>query len=201
MAYIRLPLGVKIAVEYDWNNKLVVNVYHVTTTDPITTVHLVDIATAFRDTIIAGLLGFLADEISLVSITALNLNEPNGERIVLGVTPPSPGLYVGQSVSNNVASVASLKTALTGRSFQGRSYIPGVPEQEVAQNELSALIATGIITWFTSLEAALAIENTELVVASFQTLLLPRGEGVATPVDSVHVNLRVDTQRRRLPAV
>lgn len=201
MAYIRLPLGIKIAVEYDWNGKVVVNIYHVTTTDPITTVKLTDIAQAFKTTIIATLLGYLNQDISLTGITALNLNIPNGSRVQLAVSPPSPGQYTGYSVSNNVASVLSLKTALTGRSFQGRSYIPGIPEAEVIQNQLGTTIAVGIVTWLTSLEVALGVENADLVVASFQTLGVPRGEGIATPVENVYVNLRVDTQRRRLPKV
>lgn len=199
MAYIRLPLGIKVAVEYDWNGKAVVNVYHVTTSDPITTVKLADIATAFKNFVLTGLLNYISQEIALTGVTALNLDVANGERVSVPQTPPATGLYLQESVSNNVASVASLKTALTGRSFQGRSYIPGLPEAEVAQNQLSSLITAGIVSSFLSLDTLLAAENAELVVASFQSLGVPRAQGIATPVDVVFVNFRVDTQRRRLP--
>lgn len=200
MAFIRLPLGIKVAIEYDWNGKAVVNIYHVTTSDPITTIKLTTIAAVFRDAVVSQLLGFISEQIAMTSVTTLNLNEANGERIILPVIPAAAGLYTGDSVSNNVASVASLKTALTGRSFQGRSYIPGIPEGEVSQNQLGPVIVAGIAGFFTALQADLTIENTDLVVASFQTLGVPRGVGVATPIDSVFINFRVDTQRRRLPA-
>lgn len=199
MAYIRLPLGIKVALEYDWNGKVVVNIYHVITPDPITTIKLEDIATAFKTFFSAGLAGQVTSQISLFNITAMNLDEANGERISLPVVPVIPGLIGGDSVSNNVACVVSLRTAKTGRSFQGRNYVAGIPEQEVSQNDVSNLITGNLATSMLSLVSLLGTENAELVVASFKSGGVPRTVGIATPVDVIFINARVDTQRRRLP--
>lgn len=199
MAFIRLPLGIRIAVEYNWNGKVVVNIYHVTTTDPITTIKLETIANVFKDVFTASLMSFISEQISLSSVSALNLDVPNGERVIVPVVPTVPGSYTGDSVSNNVASVVSLKTALTGRSFQGRSYMSGIPEAEVSQNDLGTTIIVGIGNAFVALTGGLTAVDAILSVASFRAAGVPRGEGVATPVDSFFINKRVDTQRRRLP--
>jgi hypothetical protein len=100
---------------------------------------------------------------------------------------------------NNVALVASFATAKTGRSFRGRSYIAGIPVLNIAENEVTTVFAAFFVNAFAVLISDLDIDNDVLVVASFQSGSEPRVLGVATPVDSVSVNQRIDTQRRRLP--
>lgn len=199
MAYIRLPLGVKVSLEYTLGGKVVVNIYHVTTTDPIVTVKLEDIAQVFIDWAISKLLTRLSQNIVLFAATAQNLDVENGEKITIAVVPPEPGTVLQQAVSNNVALVVSMRTDLTGRSFQGRSYIAGLGDEDVAGNYIDVARATQFITDFVQLDANLAVEDTSLVIASFQHAGVPREEGVATRVTSYLVNTRVDTQRRRLP--
>lgn len=199
MAYIRLPLGIKVAVEYDWNGEPVVNIYHVVTPDPITSIKLTTIANVFITWFVGNLASRMSNEIALTGVTALNLDVANGEKIFAPQIPPFAGTIVGESVSNNVASVCSLYTAQTGRSFRGRSYIAGMAELYVAQNELDAAVAAGIVADFVVLDGALVAANCTLVVASFQSGGVPRAVGIATSTDSYAVNLRVDTQRRRLP--
>ncbi|MCK5318570.1 MAG: hypothetical protein KAJ55_11670 [Anaerolineales bacterium] len=199
MAYIRLPLGVRIAVEYEQFGKVIVNVYHVTTTDPILTAKLFDLADVFRDWWINTQRTGLSTDIALTSITALNLDVPNGQKVTRVVSPVSPGLAVGDAISNNVALVASLATSLTGRSFRGRSYMAGLREVDVTANNVSVGFAAGTVSNYIALTSNLIGANALLVVASFQSGGVPRAEGVATEVSSVSVNTRVDTQRRRLP--
>lgn len=199
MAYIRLPAGIRIALEYEVFGKVVVNVYHVTTTDPIITLKLLDIAQVFKVWWETYMSLVMSPDIALFQLTALNLDEENGEKVTLVVSPAAPGQEVGEAVSNNVAIVASLNTAKTGRSFRGRSYHAGLPENYVAENRISTSAASLIVGYYASLVTLLAVQNAELVVASFQSGGVPRAIGVGTPVDSVAVNTRVDTQRRRLP--
>ncbi len=200
MAYIRLPLGIRVALEYQVYGKVVVNVYHVTTSDPITTIKLFDIADVFENWFNISQKSAVAADISLVAITALNLDEDNGEKITSVISPAIPGTRAGTAVSNNVALVASLKTAKTGRSFRGRSYIAGLSEADVNGNGVDTVFAAGIVTAYTQLMTDLFASPATLVVASFQSGGVPRIVGEATFVDSVSVNLRVDTQRRRLPS-
>lgn len=200
MAFIRLPLGIRVAVEYEVFGKIVVNVYHVTTTDPIVTLKLFDIAEIFEAWWLTDMSPGFSNEIALTTVTALNLNEANGEKITLVVAPPIPGGAVELAVSNNVAIVASFATPKTGRSFRGRAYQAGLPRDAITENKITTVKAAAIVTDYLALQALLAFANTDFVVASFQSGGVPRSEGIATEIESISVNTRVDTQRRRLPA-
>ena len=199
MAYIKLPLGIRVALEYEVFGKVVVNIYHVTTTDPIITIKLLDIAQLFAAWWDAEVSVYFSQDIALNAVTAHNLNVPNGEKVTLVVSPPTAGQLPAGAVSNNVAIVASLFTAQTGRSFRGRSYHAGLDDPSVTANSIATGKAAGIVATYGDLVTSLALENAILVVASFQSESAPRAEGIATEVESVAVNLRVDTQRRRLP--
>lgn len=199
MAFIRLPLGIRVALEYEVFGKVVVNVYHVTTTDPIITLKLVDIAQVFAAWWDAHLSTSMSHDISLTSVTALSLDVANGEKVTVVVSPPVAGGSPNPAVSNNVAIVASFSTARTGRSYRGRCYHAGLTEQAVTANEISGAMSAVLIGYYADLITSLTTNNAELVVASFQSAGVPRIEGVATPVESIGMNLRVDTQRRRLP--
>lgn len=199
MAYIRLPAGIRVAMEYEVFGKVVVNVYHVTTTDPIITVKLLDIAQVFADWWSAQFNNSLSQDIALTAVTALNLDVANGEKQTLVISPPVDGDSPNPAVPNNVAIVASFGTGLTGRSYRGRAYHAGLTENTVTGNEISSALASLLIGYYGVLQTDLAAENALLVVASFYSGGLPRATGVATEVESVSMNLRVDTQRRRLP--
>lgn len=201
MAYIRLPLGIRIAMEFNLAGKVVVNVYHVTTTDPIVTVKLNEIAQVFIDWWTADLSTRVSEDIELFSVTALNLNVENGEKITIAVTPVVPGGEIAPAIANNVALVVSMKTDKTGRSFQGRTYLAGFSENAVTNNNISVAKASSVAGDYTELDADLDTVNANLVVGSFQAGGVPRVEGVATIITSFLVNTRVDTQRRRLPTV
>lgn len=200
MPYIRLPFGIKVALEYQVYGKIVVNVYHVTTTDPITSIKLLDIAEVFEAWFASSMASAVTANISLATVTALNLDVENGEKVTLAVTPIIPGTRAGDAVSNNVALVASFATDKTGRSFRGRSYVAGLSELDVNSNGVDSVFATGITIAYMTLITDLLVENASLVVASFQSDNAPRAEGIATAIEAVSTNLRVDTQRRRLPS-
>lgn len=200
MAFIRLPGGVKVALEFTVGGKVVVNIYHVTTTDPIVTLQLLDLAQVFKAWWEIQIAPNITDRVELFQVTALNLNEENGEKVTLAVIPTVPGTIVSDVVPNNVAAVVTLNTARTGRSYQGRTYLAGLAENEVVINTILGYRVVAILLGMQGLVPLLDAQNSTLVVASFQHNLAPRAEGVATPVDSFSMNDRVDTQRRRLPA-
>lgn len=200
MAFIRLPLGIKVAVEYEVFGKIVVNVYHVTTTDPIITIKLLDIAEIFEAWWDNALKDNFSADIALTQITATSLDEANGPQSVLAVTPPIAGGSVGDAVSNNVALVITLNTAKTGRSFRGRTYHAGLLRGQLTGNAVADATVAAIILDYIELDALLFAAASELVVASFQAGGVAREEGVATIVESFSGDTRVDTQRRRLPA-
>lgn len=199
MPFIRLPGGIRVAVEFSSHGKVVVNIYHVVSPNPITTLVLEEIAQIFIDWWIATQKSAISQDISLLGVSAQDIDVENGEKIYTGVTPPHAGVLTGQAVSNNVAMCVSLKTAKTGRSFQGRSYIAGLQESDVNGNEFSSTRTTQVAASFVTLYGTIIAAGYEPVIASFQNGGVPRVEAVGTPWQSIVVNGRVDTQRRRLP--
>ena len=199
MPAILLPLGIRVAVEYEVFGKIVVNIYHVTTTDPIISVKLLDIAGAFANWWENFLAAEFSEDIALTQITALDLSVANGEKQTLVISPALPGDRLTPAIPNNVAIVASLGTAKTGRSFRGRSYHAGMSDDNVTGNDFSEIRSAAVVAAYGDLDTLLDTLNAILVVASFQSAGAPRETGVATPVESVSMNARVDTQRRRLP--
>lgn len=199
MPYIRLPLGIRVAMEFNIDGQAVLNIYHVTTEDPITSVKLTTIAQLFADWWLNDLAGRISSDLSLAQVTAHNLNVANGEKITLPVIPNEPGASTSPALPNNCALVVSHKTAQTGRSFQGRTYVAGITESSVTGSYIGVAEAGLMVGVFLALDADLLAESAQLVVASFVSLGEPRAEGIATPVDSFAVSLRMDSQRRRLP--
>lgn len=199
MASILLPAGIRVSLEFDIQGKVVVNVYHVTTTDPIITVKLLQIAQMFADWWTADLATRFSHDIALFQVVAQDLSIANGEKQTLTLAPAEQGVITAPALPNNVAYVVSHKTAKTGRSFMGRSYLCGIDDAGVVDNEITVGKAANIVSDFNELVTGLNTIATELVVASFVSGGAPRAVGVATPIDTIAMNRRVDTQRRRLP--
>jgi len=199
MPYIRLPLGIRVAMEFNLDGEPILNIYHITTEDPITTIKLTAVAQLFANWWNTTLSTRVSQDIALVSVTAHNLDVENGEKIHLPIFPNEPGESVSPSLPNNCALVISHKTAKTGRSYQGRSYIAGITESSVELSYIGVAEAGLMVSVFLTLDTQLLAASNQLVVASFVHNQAPRLEGVATPVDSFAVGLRMDSQRRRLP--
>jgi hypothetical protein len=186
-------------MEYDIQDKTVANIFHVTTTDPIDAAKLNDFALIFRDWWIVDQAQAHSHDIGLHTVVALDVSVPNGAKVELPVSPPELGLVTSPAPSNNVAFVVSLKTDKTGRSFQGRTYLAGLPLDAITDNEISIAKTANIVTSFNALITQLQLNASELVIASYINGGVPRVTAVGTVVTSIAMDRRVDTQRRRLP--
>lgn len=89
------------------------------------------------------------------------------------------------------AIVVSLRTALNGRRYRGRFYVP-MTSQSLTNHQLPSAETTAIASAWQSVLNTLkdAVPTLEPVVVSFTG-------SVATPVTSLIVDSRVDIQRRR----
>jgi hypothetical protein len=199
MASILLPAGIRVAVEYDLNGKTVVNIYHVTDDNPITSIRLDAVAALFITWWTDNMAQEFSEDIALTSVTATDISVANGEQSVDTPVTPIAGEIVQPATANNLALVTSFRTNKTGRSFRGRSYQAGFSRVDITDNQVGLQKATDIGTAYVDLIDDLNVNNFNFVVASFAANGEPRLTGVATPVTSIIVNRRVDTQRRRLP--
>jgi hypothetical protein len=142
---------------------------------------------------------FMSNEIALESVVCTDLTIEDGQQFTFVPQTPSFGLVASQSMPNNIALVASHRTGRSGRSYRGRTYLGGIPETAVAQNQVSAQYASDIAgiweLWRTQTEDD---GYFHVVVSRVQNkIVLP--EAIATPVRITQVGRRIDTQRRRLP--
>ncbi len=199
MAFIPLPAGIRVAVEYTLDGKPVVNIYHISDDNPITQIRLDLVAAIFVNWWDTYLYLRMSNQIALVSVTATDVSVANGGQSIDAPVSPIPGDGVLAAATSQTALVVSLRTPKTGRSFRGRSYLAGLTRSEFTDNDVTTTFATNVAADFLELISDLNTNNFNLIVASYQEDGAPRTTGVATNVTTLIVNTRVDTQRRRIP--
>jgi len=128
-----------------------------------------------------------------------SLSEQNGIAIEYTAGMPLPGDNSSEMAPMNVTVAVKLVTGLRGRSFRGRIFVVGLTKTSMNGDTLTG---DAVNNWKGIYESLLA-EKIEAgdpgwcVVSRWQNLL-PRAEGLATPIVSVEVDPTVDSQRRRL---
>lgn len=201
MAFIPVPNGLRVAVEYRLNGQLVVNVYYLETEVAVTSVNLAALASIFVDWWTTNMRQNFTTSMALERIVVTDVSVANGLQEAQSVAPVIPGTAATAPAPNSVAVVVSHRTGYSGRSFRGRTYLAGFSASEVADNYISAALAANIVSDMLSLRSALFLAGHKLSVASFRANGVPRSVAVLTNVTSFVINTRIDTQRRRLPGV
>jgi hypothetical protein len=104
----------------------------------------------------------------------------------------SAGTGTGDLLARALSVVVTMRTALAGKSFRGRSYVPGFNEaQNAADGTIAASATSAANAWITGIRTAATARGHTLAVGS-PTL------GISTPVTAQVVRDSVwDVQRRR----
>lgn len=201
MAFIPLPAGIRVSMEYTLDGQLVVNVYHVKASAPIGTIYLEAVLEAFKQWWTEDMVANFTSSIGLERIVVKDVSVEDG----IAVEEQYPSPYYGTigsaaAVPNNVAIVVGLKTAQTGRSFRGRNYYAGLLESDFAISILSPTRVAALFASVLLLPGRLNdLAEAELAVASYYNNGAPRVTGVLSPVTTMTLNSIADSQRRRLP--
>lgn len=142
----------------------------------------------------------LSNTIQSVETYMIDLVSQFGGSATFGPFTDPVGSVVGKSVTNNVAFVVTHATALRGRSYRGRTYVPGLADQSVNNNRLDPAVVTAVVFSFNDMRDGLFDQGINFVVLSRRHLKEWRELGQATPVviSAVKDNV-VDSQRGRLP--
>jgi len=199
MAFIPASQIVRTTVEWLLDGQILANVFHVdanAAVDATVTNAILDVFEAWLED---ELCPTLSEDIEATGLVGRDLTTITGGLVERPLTVPLPGLTASPALPNNVALCITLLTDLAGRSFRGRSYMPGLAESHVILSEISTGSATSYAEAYIALVDNLNTAGFDLVVTSFQAGLAPRVTAVSTPVVSVGVNTTVDSQRRRLP--
>jgi|SRR5215204_1884785 len=199
MAFIPAAQIVRVAVEYLLDGQILANVFHVDANEAVDTVVTDAILDVFEDWLTMQLVPNLSEDIEATGLTGRDLTTITGGLVERPFAAPLVGENLAGALPNNVALCITFFTDLAGRSFRGRSYMPGLSEAHVILSEISTIQATAFANVYIELVDALSLAGFELVVTSFQSGLAPRVAAVSTPITAVGVNTTVDSQRRRLP--
>lgn len=177
------------------------NVFHVRTDTPGDLGTLETIGGVFAAWWIDHLAPISTNAISLQAVEVTDVSVASGAGIEYTDGLPVAGSDNTGTMPNNVAVAVKLASGLTGRSFRGRSYYPGLSYTSLNSDKqtITTTMQTALKTIFEGLLADLVAEGMNLVVQSLFTGGAPRAAGVITDIGSVSVNPTLDSQRRRLP--
>lgn len=144
----------------------------------------------------------VSNALSLYQVVCTDLSAGSAPGSVFAGASPLVGAEVSAALPNNVSCVFSLKTALRGRSYQGRIYHIGLTEQQVTANAVGATFLTTLLTGYRALrllEGASGEPTFQLAVLSYWLNKALRATPVSTPVTLITSDGVIDSQRRRLP--
>lgn len=200
MAFQPVPSGVGVAVNQTLFGQPVTNVFAVQATNPGDGFTLAAIANAVKARWISDVLPVLSIDLALVSVTATDISTDGGQQSVQVATGTPTGGANSPSLPGSQAIVITHRTARIGRSYRGRTYLAGLPEQWVSGNNHDATRTGLLADALNALRTDLETLSLPLCVLSRYTAKVKRASGVLTPVVvSVARDTRVDSQRRRLP--
>lgn len=153
----------------------------------------------------SGLQADMADTTVLLGVGIRNLRVAN-EVEYSNLTTPATGTAVGQALPNQLAAVATLRTAKAGKSYRGRVYISGGDEaQNGANGTIAAGFNTDLLAFLNGVKTDMGTEGITMAVLSHKRYanLAPPADietwaGAVTDVVSIETrDTQWDTQRRR----
>lgn len=119
------------------------------------------------------------------------------------VVPPAEGESTANARNAATATVISLRTGRAGRSFRGRLFIGGTPDNVLVNGLVDATYRNALAEGVESFLDAVATENgCQAVILSYFSAGQPRLSAVATPINSVlSVTPYPAGQERRRPGI
>lgn len=207
MAFVPVPNTIEVDVIYLLDGQRMENTLYFENPSGWTVGDIITWLDELNTFISSELMPLLTSAIQFIELAARLLDTASSIGASVSIVPPVSGGVVGEQLPNNVTYTISFKTGLTGRSFRGRNYVPGLGLDAVNGNSIAAATRTGLLAFYTELKARALTNGTPWVVVSRYSGVnpttgkpIPRAVGVTTEVQSITTyDNTVDSQRRRLP--
>lgn len=207
MPFVPVPNTLAVDVLFLLDGQRMENTLYFEKADGWTGAQIADWLDQLRVLIASDLMPFLATAIQFLELVGRLLDTATSIGLSVPITPTVTGGVSEEPMPNNVAYTISFKTGLSGRSFRGRNYIGGLPNTAITGNNIEAGTRTGLLDYYTTLQALADSNGTPWVVVSRFSGVdpvtgapIPRVTGVTTPILTVSTfDMTVDSQRRRLP--
>jgi len=202
MPFQPAPNCVSIAIHGTNNGKQIANVLHAHFPSYPVQSDVDFVTNAVATAVIGNYEPLMSDNLLLTDIVGTGLTFVNDFQTVVsaGVSPGSAG---GSPLPANNSLVATLRSALTGRSARGRIYTFPTGTSNVASTGgdlYTTGYATAVQTFWQSINTAINVGGWQQVILSRFTGGVARLAAVGFAVTTVEVrNDTADSQRRRLP--
>jgi hypothetical protein len=198
MAFQAAPRVVEVVFKGIQNGIPINNVFHVDTGGAVTPEILDDVLNVFVTWVDANWMALLHGSYTLPQIVATDISVEDGTQAEANFFPAKVGAGAGSPMAANAAMVASWRTALTGRSFRGRTYIGGLANGVLqdAQN-VTATFAGDAAELLITLLDVLETAGFKLGILSRVANGVARAVAIITEVIGLVVDTKVDSQRRR----
>jgi len=201
MPFIPILKTVLLVAQFqDTDGVLAINRHYFATASVPTETDLQDIAGLYNDWFTENYVMSMMDNWSLTGIVTRAMNEEFGLEFVATADLPQEGTVGTGLQPNQVSYTVTWLTGIVGRSFRGRTYGVGLPASQVAsgQKRLTDAAQSAYQGKWEALRSGVEAAGHAMQVVSLQAGLVPRTEGVTTPVLATRVNFPLATQRRRL---
>lgn len=126
----------------------------------------------------------LSDDWTYERTEGIDLTVANGA--IANSSNPQAGSSSSESAPNNVAACMSFRTGFSGRSFRGRNYIPGIPNDQITLNTMLGPFQASLVVIYNFLiGAGTFVAGWQWGVVSRRTAGALRPAGVFSPITSV----------------
>lgn len=142
----------------------------------------------------------ISTECTSVENYFVDLSDQAGPVAALPAFTNHTGAASGPPVPNNAALVITHRTANRGRSYRGRTYVPGIAKSVVQGSYVDVGVVSDIVNAFNDMVDACETANVPFTIVSRVHDGNPRPEGIDTVVTLCVARDNVlDSQRRRAP--
>ena len=200
MPFIPVPNTAMVEFRMTLDDQHVENTIYVQGTVEWNITSLATLATSCQAWWLTNYAPNVSEEVVLREVVATSLeNETAAQATVSG--DGANGTNTSGSMPSNVTLTVSFRTGLRGRSFRGRNYVVGVPQDQVVDiNHVQSSYAAAWIDTYSELLEGTFEEGQQWVIVSRFEDGSPRETGIASEVLTVTVvDDVIDSQRRRLP--
>lgn len=157
-----------------------------------------DLATDVANSIDATFVADFTNDLSFNEVTVYDQTSETSPKYVSTSGLPQVGGAAADTIPSQNAWVCTYETNRRGRSFRGRSYMPGLTDAQVVDSLILGATLTNFLSkWETVLINIEVASGWTFVVASRQENGVPRTLGVTTPVEVLVARNIVRNQRRR----
>ena len=198
MAFVPFPDGAELQMIYDVNGKTVsFGTWFRYVAGSPADVHCIALADSANSSFAPLVQAEQSNDTELTDIVVSDRSAANAPQYGPTLFTPRTGTVGADSVDNKVCMTVTLRTNLKGRSFRGRVYIPGYPENSLIDSLWGTATAAVAAGYMGSLRGFAAAIGWEMVVASKFTGGAPRAAVLPTAITSQVGRVATTSQRRR----